>query len=357
MLILGIETSCDETSVAILEGDGSVRVNLINSQIARHQPFGGVVPEIASREHLSALAPLIRAACAEASIALADVDAVAVTSGPGLIGALLVGVAEAQGLSYGLGIPLVTVNHLEGHILSPYLRLEGASTPLPLRSMVLVVSDGHSSIYEVRAGDEVSITTLNRTRDDAAGEIFDKVGKFIGLPYPGGPHIDRLAAEGDKSRFRFPAARLKDEEPDFSFSGLKSHAIRLAREESLAAFESGEVAIENQLLKDFCASFQWAIMEQIFDRLQRVWDAIPISKRPTEIGLAGGVAANSMLRSRMIKWGERHGLVVRLAERRYCTDNAAMIAFAGLTRSGGKPEGDPRRVIASSRMAVRGAGS
>lgn len=351
MLILGIETSCDETSVAILDRDGAVRANLISSQIERHKPFGGVVPEIASREHLASLAPLIRLGCESAGVSLQDIGAVAVTSGPGLIGALLVGVAEAQGLSYGLGIPLVAVNHLEGHVLSPYLRLEGAAVPLPARGLTLVVSGGHSSIYDVRSDERISIRAMNRTRDDAAGEIFDKVGKFVGLPYPGGPHIDRLAAEGDRRKFKFALARFKGEATaDFSFSGLKSTAIRLARQESLQAGENME---ETQKLKDFCASFQGAIVDQIFDRLDQVWEQVKASENPpTEIGLAGGVAANSFLRSQMTEWGARNGLVVRLAERRYCTDNAAMIAFAGLRRSGGSPAGDPRRVQAASRMEV-----
>lgn len=347
MLILGIETSCDETSVAILEGDGTVRTNLINSQIARHSPFGGVVPEIASREHLASLAPLVRLACRESGVELDEVDAVAVTSGPGLIGALLVGVAEAQGLAYGLDVPLVPVNHLEGHILSPYLNNEGPATALPEKAITVVVSGGHSSIYEVRSGETTDIRTINRTRDDAAGEIFDKVGKFVGLPYPGGPHIDRLAADGDATRFPFPLARFKDDVPDFSFSGLKSTAIRVARQEGLAA--SGE---PTQKLQDFCASFQFAVLHQIFDRLDRVWDATPPAERPSEVGLAGGVAANRALRSRMETWCVEHEVVPRIAERRYCTDNAAMIAFAGLVRSGWNPHGDPRRVPARSRMAV-----
>ncbi|HEV8657226.1 MAG TPA: tRNA (adenosine(37)-N6)-threonylcarbamoyltransferase complex transferase subunit TsaD, partial [Thermoanaerobaculia bacterium] len=178
-MILGIETSCDETSVALLERDGNVRVNLIASQIERHQPFGGVVPEIASREHLQHLFPLVRRALDDAHAGWSDIESIAVTSRPGLIGALLVGVAGAQGLSYGLGIPLVAINHLEGHIFSPYLQNEGPAISLPQRFVSLVISGGHSSIYDVRNG---KVTMLNRTRDDAIGETFDKVAKFIGLP-------------------------------------------------------------------------------------------------------------------------------------------------------------------------------
>src|SRR3954471_8511539 len=213
-MILGIETSCDETAVAVLDDDGTVRVNLIASQIERHQPFGGVVPEIASREHLQHLFPLVTRALADANSSWNDIGRIAVTAGPGLIGALLVGVAGAQGLAYGLGIPLVAVNHLEGHIFSPYLQREGASITLPERFLSLVISGGHSSIYDVRRG---VITMLNRTRDDAIGEKFDKVAKFIGLPYPGGPQIEKHARNGkaDPKRFPFALPQFKDESFDF----------------------------------------------------------------------------------------------------------------------------------------------
>src|SRR5258708_11156081 len=201
-MILGIETSCDETSVALLDRDGSVRVNLIASQIARHQPFGGVVPESASREHLKHLFPLITRALDDAKLIWSDVDRIAVTAGPGLIGALLVGVAGAQGLAYGLGVPLVPVNHLQGHIFSPYQNREGPSTPLPERFLSLVISGGHSSIYDVRDG---VVTMLNRTRDDAIGEPFDKAAKFIGLPCPSAPQVvkHRHESEADAKRFHF----------------------------------------------------------------------------------------------------------------------------------------------------------
>src|SRR5437016_2455738 len=228
-MILGIETSCDETAVALLEDDGRVRVNLIASQIERHRPFGGVVPEIASREHLQHLFPLVDRALQDANASWKDVDRIAVTAGPGLIGALLVGVAGAQGLAYGLGVPLVPVNHLEGHIFSPYLQREGAAIPLPERFLSLVISGGHSSIYDVRDG---VITMLNRTRDDAIGETFDKVAKFVGLPYPGGPQIEDHARDGhaDRQRFPFPMPQFKDDSIDFSYSGIKAGAIRLARQ-------------------------------------------------------------------------------------------------------------------------------
>lgn len=339
-MILGIETSCDETSVALLERDGNVRVNLIASQIDRHQPFGGVVPEIASREHLQHLFPLVRRALDDAKAEWNDVESIAVTSGPGLIGALLVGVAGAQGLSYGLGIPLVPINHLEGHIFSPYLQKEGPAIPLPKRFLSLVISGGHSSIYDVRDG---VVQMLNRTRDDAIGETFDKVAKFIGLPYPGGPQIEKHARAGtaDTKRFSFSVPHFKDESLDFSYSGIKASAIRLAREYGVGA--DGDA----KLLADFCATFQDALFAQLFDRLESVWSRLD-NPKPAEVAVAGGVAANGVLRERLAEWGRKRGLVIRLPEKRYCTDNAAMIAFAGLQREADST--DPKRVVARSRI-------
>jgi N6-L-threonylcarbamoyladenine synthase len=338
-VILGIETSCDETSVALLERDGSVRVNLIASQIERHQPFGGVVPEIASREHLQHLFPLVERALVDANAAWSDVDSIAVTTAPGLIGALLVGVAGAQGLAYGLGIPLVPVNHLEGHIYSPYLQREGVSLPLPERFLSLVISGGHSAIYDVRGP---AVVQLNRTRDDAVGETFDKVAKFVGLPYPGGPEIEKHARRGtaDPKRFPIPIPKFKDESLDFSYSGIKAGAIRLAREHGIRAEGDG------QALGDFCATFQDALVAQLFDRLDSVWQRLEGTK-PAEVAIAGGVAANGVIRERMLAWGEQRGVIVRLPEKRYCTDNAAMIAFAGLQKGN---ESDPRRVVVRSRI-------
>ena len=345
-MILGIETSCDETSVAILERDGAVRTNLIASQIERHQPFGGVVPEIASREHLQHLFPLVSKALDDARVDWKDVETIAVTSAPGLIGALLVGVAGAQGLAYGRGIPLVSVNHLEGHIFSPYLQKEGPAIPLPERFLSLVISGGHSSIYDVRRGsngDAPSVKMINRTRDDAVGETFDKVAKFIGLPYPGGPQIEKHARQGkaDRKRFPFPVPQFKDGSLDFSYSGIKAAAIRFAREFNVSA--TGDPAV----LADFCATFQDALFAQLFDRLEATWEQLDGIK-PSEIAMAGGVAANGVLRERILAWGAARGVTVRIPEKRYCTDNAAMIAFAGLQRHG--EAADPRRVTARSRV-------
>src|SRR5256714_14477721 len=262
-VILGIETSCDETSVALLEKDGSVKTNLIASQIERHRPFGGVVPEIASREHLQHLFPLVSRALDDAHASWGDIEKIAVTAGPGLIGALLVGVAGAQGLSYALGVPLIAVNHLEGHLFSPYLQRDGASVPLPDRFFSLVISGGHSSIYDVRGGE---VTMLNRTRDDAIGETFDKVAKFIGLPYPGGPQIENHALDGkiDRERFPFPMPHFKEASVDFSYSGIKAEAIRIARQQKI------RVDGDPRALADFCATFQEALFAQLFDRLDAI---------------------------------------------------------------------------------------
>ncbi|MDQ3279875.1 MAG: tRNA (adenosine(37)-N6)-threonylcarbamoyltransferase complex transferase subunit TsaD [Acidobacteriota bacterium] len=340
-MILGIETSCDETSVALLERDGSVKVNLIASQIARHQPFGGVVPEIASREHLQHLFPLVERALADGHAQWSDVDSIAVTSGPGLIGALLVGVAGAQGLAYGLGVPIVPVNHLEGHIYSPYLQREGSAQMLPPRFLSLVISGGHSAIYDVRGSD---VMQINRTRDDAIGETFDKVAKFIGLPYPGGPEIEKHGRTGnlDRKRFPLPVPQFsKESSLDFSYSGIKAGAIRLAREHEI------RVDGDAQSLADFCATFQDALAAQLFDRLDAVWAKLE-GEKPTEVAMAGGVAANGVIRERMSAWGNERGVIVRLPEKRYCTDNAAMIAFAGLQKGN---VSDPRRVVARSRIS------
>ena len=340
-MILGIETSCDETSVALLDSDGTVRVNLIASQIERHRPFGGVVPEIASREHLQHLFPLVSRALDDAHASWGDIEKIAVTAGPGLIGALLVGVAGAQGLSYALGVPLIAVNHLEGHLFSPYLQRDGASVPLPDQFLSLVISGGHSSIYDVRGGE---VTMLNRTRDDAIGETFDKVAKFIGLPYPGGPQIEKHALEGkiDRDRFAFPMPQFKDPSVDFSYSGIKAEAIRIARHQKI------RIDGDTRALSDFCATFQEALFAQLFDRLDTIWSTLR-KPMPTEVVMAGGVAANGTLRDKMIAWGQRRGVVIRLPEKRYCTDNAAMIAFAGLQRTA--VASDPRRVTARSRVA------
>lgn len=339
--ILGVETSCDETSVSVVARDGTVLSNLIASQVETHRPFGGVVPEIASREHLRKLLPLIEQALDESHLDLGELEGVAVTAGPGLIGALLVGVAAAQGLCYGRNLPIVPVNHLEGHLYSAYLNSEGPATHVPDHFLSIVVSGGHSSIYDVRGG---GVTVLNRTRDDAAGEVFDKVAKFIGLPYPGGPHVERLARDGNDGAFEFPLPQFKDDSFDFSFSGLKSGAIRLARTEGISV--DGDAS----RLSDFCASFERTICDQIEDRLTRAWDSL--GDKPSEICLTGGVAANGAIRNRVVAWAEARSLTPRLPEKIFCTDNGAMIAFCGWQSLDRGESADPRRVSALSRVQV-----
>jgi N6-L-threonylcarbamoyladenine synthase len=337
-VIMGIETSCDETSVALVSGEGVVLANLIASQVEQHRPFGGVVPEIASREHLRRLMPLVEQVIDESDLSHEELAAIAVTAEPGLIGALLVGVAGAQGLCYGWNLPIIPVNHLEAHLYSAYLRSEGAAIPVADHFMSIVVSGGHSSIYDVRGG---GVFMLNRTRDDAAGEVFDKVAKFIGLPYPGGPHIERFSSGGNAQAWDFPLPRFKDESIDFSFSGLKAHAIRIARREGIDA------ARPDQALRDFCASFQRAICDQIEDRLSRAWEGM--REQPSEICLTGGVAANGALRERVAQWADSRGLTSRLPEKVFCTDNGAMIAFCGWQHFNRGEVADPKRVSVLSR--------
>jgi N6-L-threonylcarbamoyladenine synthase len=231
------------------------------------------------------------------------------------------------------------VNHLEGHIYSPYLAKEGPATPLPERFLSLVISGGHSALYDVRGAE---VRQINRTRDDAIGETFDKVAKFIGLPYPGGPEIEKHARRGtaDPKRFPFPLPRFTEASLDFSYSGIKAGAIRLAREHAIRA--DGD----QQAIADFAATFQDALFAQLFDRIEAVWAGLEDPK-PSEVAMAGGVAANGVLRERIAAWGSERGLTIRIPEKRYCTDNAAMIAFAGLQKGTAI---DPRRVVARSRI-------
>jgi N6-L-threonylcarbamoyladenine synthase len=336
---LGIETSCDETAVAVLDRDGRVEVNLLASQIGAHAPFGGVVPELASREHLKAL-PLL----AEQAIAAATgpIELVAVTAGPGLVGALLVGVRFAAAFAWGSSLPLVAVDHLEGHLVSPFLDLEGAPVrPEPERVLALVASGGHSSWYFMRDG---SRQRLGRTRDDAAGESFDKVAQVLGVGYPGGPAMDALARAGDASVVPLPRPRLKDAPLDFSFSGLKSAAIRWLRENELEAAGPDDTS---RRVADFAASFEAAVVDQLLAPL----DELAARYRPQLVTVAGGVAANTLLRRRISEWGQHRGVDVLLPARPLTTDNAAMIAHAGQIRYREGHRNDARRLDARAREA------
>jgi N6-L-threonylcarbamoyladenine synthase len=334
---LGIETSCDDSAVAVLDRDGRVEVNVLSSQVGAHAPFGGVVPELASREHLKALPFLVEGVLGQVE---GPIELVAVTTGPGLVGALLVGIRFAAALAWGRRLPLVAVDHLEGHLVSPLLRLDGEPVRSePNRTLALVASGGHSAWYLREEGTSVR---LGRTRDDAAGESFDKVAKVLGLGYPGGPVIDMLARKGDPTAISLPRARLKDAPRDFSFSGLKSAAIRWIRDANLggAGAEKNETAVH-----DLAASFELAVVEQLLAPLDQMADA----HRPQAVTASGGVAANTLLRRRLTQWGREHGVEVLLPEAILTTDNGAMVAHAGqLAHQRGRVD-DPRRLDAHGR--------
>lgn len=317
ILILGIETSCDETAAAVVEEGQQIRSNLISSQVEIHTRYGGVVPEIASRRHLETINDLIDQALRAASIGLRDLQAIAVSNGPGLVGALLVGVATAKGLAYAARLPLVAVNHLEAHLYANFLT--GAAIQYPL--VALITSGGHTELLYLPAPEKPAL--LGRTRDDAAGEVFDKVARALGLGYPGGPVIDRLAAGGDPGRITFPRAHLGETGRfEFSFSGLKSAVINYLHQ----ARQRGE-EVE---LPHLAASFQSALVEVL---VEKTVDAAREYKAASVL-MAGGVAANSRLRSDMHK---RLALVLPDVPLFYpppdlCTDNAAMIAAAAYPR-------------------------
>ncbi len=336
---LGVESSCDETAVAVLDGDGRVEVNLLSSQVAKHRPYGGVVPELASREHLRALPWLVGEALEAAG---GELGLVAVTAGPGLIGALLVGVRYAAGFAWARRLPLVAVNHLDGHLVSPLLSLDGeAAGTAPEPTLALVASGGHSSWF--RLGDGGS-EQLCRTRDDAAGESFDKVAQALGLPYPGGPVVDGLARRGDAGAVALPRPRLKGDTHDFSFSGLKSATIRAVREGGLAGAGTDD---PGQAVCDLLASFELAVVDQLLAPLSELVER----HRPRLLTASGGVAANTLLRRRLEEAGAALGVPVLLPPPALTTDNAAMIARAGQLAFAHGVEHDPRRLDATAREA------
>jgi N6-L-threonylcarbamoyladenine synthase len=328
MYILGIDTSCDDTSAAVLRDGSEMMSNIVSSQTAIHQKYGGIVPELASRRHIEMIWPVVDEALITAGIALDDVDAIAVCNGPGLIGSLLVGCGFAKAAAYAKKIPLIAVNHLEGHILSTFLDERCPEFPF----LSLVVSGGHTSIY--LAKDFGKYVELGRTRDDAAGEAFDKVSKLLGLGYPGGPLIDRLAAYGNPKAFNFPRAYLPDSY-DFSFSGMKT-AVRnvIQKDSSLKNDESATADIKEkdfeptQFTKDVAASFQASVV----DVLVRKMEWVIAGKGIRRITVSGGVAANNELRNRMAEMAVQKGVELYLPSRGLCTDNAAMIAAAGYPR-------------------------
>ena len=310
MNVLGIETSCDDTSVALYDSERGVAENLLSSQVDLHDQFGGVVPELASRAHVVNLLPLVDHLMQRRGMTLKDVDGVAVTNGPGLVGALLVGLSTAKALARAADLPLVGVHHIEGHLLANALTAD-----LVLPAVFLVVSGGHTELILAR---EVGVyERLGATLDDAAGEAFDKSAKLLGLPYPGGPHIDRLAAEGDPARFDLPRPLARDPRLVFSFSGLKT-AVRLQAEALPRPLRDRDVA-------DLCAAVQGAIIDIL---VQRLFQAATQTK-VRAVYLAGGVAANGGLRAAVAAEARRRGLHFTAPERVYCTDNAAMIAYTG----------------------------
>ncbi|KRT78001.1 MAG: O-sialoglycoprotein endopeptidase, O-sialoglycoprotein endopeptidase [Armatimonadetes bacterium CSP1-3] len=310
-LLLGIETSCDETAAAVVGTDFRIHSNVIASQADLHRRFGGVVPELASRRHIERLLPVVDEALEQAAVDLDAIGAIAVTRGPGLLGSLTVGMAAAKALAYTRGLPLVGVNHLEGHIFAN--RLDRPSWPLP--AIVLIVSGAHTDLVLMR--DEGRYEILGRTRDDAAGEAFDKVGRMMGLGYPGGPPLDRLAASGhaDRVPLPFPFAGGGYE---FSFSGLKTAALRVWRARP----------VDEEFGRDFAASFRRAVAEVLVAKFFRAVD----EHRPQSAMLAGGVAANTLLRQRAEAEAARRGLPLLVPPPILCTDNAAMIAAAGAAR-------------------------
>ena len=316
-LVLGIETSCDETAAAVVEDGRRVLSSVVSSQAAVHAPYGGVVPELASRHHIESISPVIEEAMRESGVAFPDLAAVAVTQGPGLVGSLLVGVQAAKAIALVHGKPLVPVHHVAGHVEAAFL----AHGDLPLPALALVVSGGHTSIYEVP--EEGFYRLLARTRDDAAGEAFDKVAKLLGLGYPGGPVIDHLAEGADDQAVEFKVARIKDGRADFSFSGIKTAVLLHVRREGIPSVgDPGDVPAR---VRDLVASFQRAVVSALVRGLARA----AREHRPRSLILTGGVAANSLLRREGERAARELGLPIFLPPLSLTTDNAAMIAAAG----------------------------
>jgi N6-L-threonylcarbamoyladenine synthase len=345
VIVLGVETSCDETSVALLGDDGSILSNVVASQMRAHARFGGVVPELAARAHLENLPLVFEEALSSSGRRLDDVGLVAATAGPGLIGPLLVGLSAGKALAFARGVPLVAVNHLEGHLYSAHLDAGGAAArPVEYPFHGLVVSGGHAELVRVEAG---GIVPIARTRDDAPGEAFDKIARRAGLPYPGGPPIDRIAARGDGSRHALPIGRPGDGSLDFSFSGLKSAMIRELDRRGVGGAPLPEDRLDADLT-DLFASFQRAIVTALLERVETV----RASEGIRLLALSGGVAANSELRRAAAAWGEAHGVPVLLPDRKLTTDNAAMIAWAGLLKYRREGASGPDAAAARSRWPL-----
>lgn len=313
-LVLGIETSCDDTGIAVFDSERGLLAHALYSQIAIHAPFGGIVPELASRDHIRKTVPLIRQVCASAGVTLRDLTAVAYTAGPGLMGALLVGAGVARGLAWSLGIPVIGVHHMEGHLLAPMLECEHPSLPF----LALLVSGGHSQLVQVDAIGCYRV--LGDSRDDAAGEAFDKAAMMLGLGYPGGPAIERLATGGDPARFRFPRPMTDRPGLEFSFSGLKTYTMNTLR-------EHGD---DDRTRADVACAFQEAVVETLALKCRRALHETGLMA----LVVAGGVSANSMLRERLDAMAGQARARVYYPRLEFCTDNGAMIAYAGFQRLG-----------------------
>lgn len=309
--ILGIESSCDETAAAVIKNGREVCSNIIFSQIELHKLYGGVVPEIASRKHIEKINQVIKEALSEASMELEDMDAIAVTYGPGLVGALLVGVAEAKAIAYAANKPLVGVHHIEGHIAANYIENPDLEPPF----MCLVVSGGHTHLIKILDYEKFEI--IGKTRDDAAGEAFDKVARAIGLGYPGGPKIDKLAREGNREAIAFPRAKVEDNVFDFSFSGLKSSVLNYLNQCEMKQIEVNPA--------DVAASFQYAVIDVLTSHAIFAVKEMGMDK----LAIAGGVASNSSLRESLQQACDREGIHFYYPSPIFCTDNAAMIGVAG----------------------------
>jgi N6-L-threonylcarbamoyladenine synthase len=318
-LVLGIETSCDETAAAVVEDGRRVLSSVVSSQAAVHAPYGGVVPELASRHHIENIVPVVETAMRESGAGFPDLAAVAVTQGPGLVGSLLVGVQAAKAIALVHAKPLVPVHHVAGHVAAAFL----AHGDLPLPALALVVSGGHTSLYEVP--EEGVHRLLGRTRDDAAGEAFDKVAKLLGLGYPGGPVIDRLAEGANDRAVEFTIARIKDGRTDFSFSGIKTAVLLHVKREGIAPVPDASGVPPR--VRDLVASFQRAVVTALVRGLVKA----AREHRPRSLILTGGVAANSLLRRESERAARELGLPIFIPPLALTTDNAAMIAAAGFT--------------------------
>lgn len=322
MLVLGIETSCDETAAAVVQSDGLVLSDVVHSQVAVHAPFGGVVPELASRDHLRNVRPVIEAALARSGRSLKEMDGIAVTNRPGLSGALLVGIQAARGLAWGANKPLVGVDHLVGHLLAVFLRRPEDVAPPTIQYpfVALLASGGHTALYKVDGALPSQVEELGATRDDAAGEAYDKVAKLLGLGYPGGPVIDKLAKEGNPDAVELAKPMAHRDSLEFSFSGLKTDVARWVERNGLPT--------NSQLLRDLCAAFQRRVVVTLASKLVRA----ARSEHVESVVLAGGVAANRELRATSLEMATSAGMSLVVPPFKSCTDNAAMIAYAGAQR-------------------------